>query len=142
MRCVRVAVAVVLMSAPVMAESLGAARVAEAPSPNVAIPAKPPITKPAEDTGNGTKPTDHKTMAEAAIIAALIAASVLGYTGNCACPEYTDKAGHSCGRRAAYFKPGGYRPICYPAKDITPGMIARFRQTGNIQEALSLLVAP
>ena len=123
-----------------MAESHGA-RVAEAP-PNVAVLAKPleSVTTLVQ-TGQSATP-DHKTMAEAAIIAALIAASVFGYTGNCACPQYSDKAGHSCGKRAAYHRPGGFRPICFPAKDVTPGMIAKFRQTGSVQETLSLLVQP
>ena len=62
-----------------------------------------------------------------AIIAALIARSLASYPGNCACPYNTDKAGRSCGRRSAHSKGGGRAPLCYP-DDITPAMIANYRQ--------------
>jgi hypothetical protein len=44
----------------------------------------------------------------------------------CACPYDVDRGGHSCGRRSAYDRPGGYSPVCF-ARDVTPGMIADFR---------------
>ncbi len=54
----------------------------------------------------------------------LIRVSRAGYSGNCACPYDTDRAGRSCGRRSAYSRPGGASPLCYE-RDITPDMIAR-----------------
>ena len=82
---------------------------------------------------------DHKTMAVAAIVAVLIVASVVGYTGNCACEHYTDRAGRMCGKRAAHSKPGGWKPICNAA-DVSPQMIEAFRKTGNPGAALALSV--
>jgi hypothetical protein len=57
---------------------------------------------------------------------AIIAESIRRYSGSCPCPYNVDRAGHSCGRRSAYSKPGGASPICYPA-DVTPKMIQDFR---------------
>jgi len=34
-------------------------------------------------------------------------------TGSCDCPYDRDKAGHSCGKRSAYSRPGGASPRCY-----------------------------
>jgi len=62
---------------------------------------------------------------------AIIQQSVTAYnaTGHpCACPYQTDRAGHSCGRRSAYSRPGGAAPLCYP-QDVTPGMIADWRRS-------------
>ena len=53
---------------------------------------------------------------------AIIQESLAGYPGNCPCPYNVDRRGHSCGRRSAYSRPGGYAPICYPS-DVTPAMI-------------------
>src|SRR5271154_6213406 len=33
--------------------------------------------------------------------------------GNCPCPYNTDRAGHQCGARSAYSRPGGAAPVCY-----------------------------
>lgn len=62
---------------------------------------------------------------------AIIQQSIATYnaTGHpCACPYQSDRAGHACGRRSAYSRPGGAAPLCYP-DDVTPGMIADWRQT-------------
>jgi hypothetical protein len=62
---------------------------------------------------------------------AIIQQSAAAHNGTghpCACPYQTDRAGHSCGRRSAYSRPGGAAPLCYP-EDITPGMIADWRMT-------------
>lgn len=56
------------------------------------------------------------------IVQQIIADSIAQYPGPCACPFNTDRAGHSCGRRSAYSKPGGYAPICY-ATEVTDEMI-------------------
>lgn len=60
---------------------------------------------------------------------AMIEQSIAAYvaTGHpCACPYQTDRAGHTCGRRSAYSRPGGAAPLCYP-QDVTSGMIADWR---------------
>jgi hypothetical protein len=60
----------------------------------------------------------------------IIQESVSDYlaTGHpCACPYNEDRAGHSCGRRSAYSRPGGAEPICYPA-DVTDGMVQDWRK--------------
>jgi len=83
-------------------------------------------------------PTNSRTkeiLTDAAIIAALIAASVAAYRaggpGPCACPEDTDRAGHRCGRRSAHDKPGGWDVACYPS-DITKEAIEAYRESqGN-----------
>lgn len=56
----------------------------------------------------------------------LIADSIAQYPGPCACPYQSARNGSSCGRRAAYVRPGGYAPLCY-AKDITSAMVAEYR---------------
>ena len=57
----------------------------------------------------------------------LIKESIANYSGNCPCPYNTDRAGHKCGKRSAYSRPGGASPICY-ASDVTPKMIADYRK--------------
>jgi hypothetical protein len=57
---------------------------------------------------------------------AMIAESIRNYSGNCPCPYNSDRAGHSCGARSAYSKPGGESPLCYPG-DITDAMLERWR---------------
>jgi hypothetical protein len=68
------------------------------------------------------------TMSNDAIVATIIRMSLDRYHshGPCACPYDRDRAGHSCGGRSAYSRPGGYAPLCYP-RDVTPGMIMDFR---------------
>lgn len=58
----------------------------------------------------------------AQVLQAIIAESIASYSGSCPCPYNTDRAGHSCGRRSAYSKPGGASPICYE-QDVTQSMI-------------------
>lgn len=60
---------------------------------------------------------------------AIIHDSIAAYqsTGHpCACPYNADRAGHSCGRRSAYSRPGGAAPLCYP-NDVTAGMVQDWR---------------
>jgi hypothetical protein len=66
-------------------------------------------------------------LSDAAIAKLLIDRSIAGYPGPCACPYQSARNGSSCGKRAAYVRPGGYAPLCY-ATDVTPGMIAAYRQ--------------
>lgn len=62
---------------------------------------------------------------------AIIRESLASYPGPCPCPYNIMRNGRSCGNVSAYVRPGGYAPICYE-RDVTPGMIQRYRQThGN-----------
>jgi hypothetical protein len=38
--------------------------------------------------------------------------------GTCACPDDTDKAGHRCGKRSAFCRPGGAEVQCFRSGDI------------------------
>jgi len=57
----------------------------------------------------------------------IIAESIAGYPGNCACPYSTMRNGHRCGGRSAYSRPGGRAPICY-YDDVTEAMVMRWRR--------------
>lgn len=58
----------------------------------------------------------------------IIAESLRDYPGPCPCPEYLDHAGHRCGRRSAWSRPGGYAPKCYPS-DVSDQDVADFRRS-------------
>ena len=73
---------------------------------------------------------------DAAIAALLIKASIANYSGSCACPYQSDRAGRSCGRRSAHSKPGGNAPLCFE-DDVTPAMIASYRRQNGSREAAS-----
>jgi hypothetical protein len=57
----------------------------------------------------------------------IIKDSIASYPGTCACPYNVDRAGHQCGRRSAYSRPGGYAPLCYP-NDVTKEMVEDYRK--------------
>lgn len=81
-----------------------------------------------------TRPGHSESLTDAAIAAAIIAASIGAYKAMgrpCACPEDTMKNGARCGNRSAYAKPGGAKPLCYTT-DITADMISVFRKTRTI----------
>ena len=63
----------------------------------------------------------------AAIKQKIIQESINRYPGNCPCPYNTDRAGHSCGRRSAYNRAGGYAPKCY-ASDVSASEVASYRR--------------
>ncbi|MGF3025529.1 hypothetical protein ACQVP2_22225 [Methylobacterium aquaticum] len=65
-------------------------------------------------------------LSDAEIAKSLIAESIAGYDGPCACPYQHDRAGRSCGRRSAYNRPRGAKPLCSEA-DVTPEMLAAAR---------------
>lgn len=70
----------------------------------------------------------------ARLAAAIIAASVAAYlaTGRpCACPYSTMRNGRVCGEQSAYAKPGGLKPLCFPAA-VTFDMIPAYRANGAI----------
>ena len=61
------------------------------------------------------------------IAAEIIQHSIQIYPGNCPCPESRDKAGRRCGKRSAYYRRGGYKPICY-VTDVTDEIIFHYLQ--------------
>jgi hypothetical protein len=114
------------------------------PARNVPAPTEAPqalIQGQTPDVDPRKAHPEHKTMAEYAVVAFLMAASVFGYTGNCACPHYTAANGSRCGKRSAYDKPNGAKPLCYPT-DVTPQMLNAFRATGIPAAALALNAHP
>ena len=64
---------------------------------------------------------------DAVIIDTMIRESKARYAGRCACPDDLAKNGARCGKRSAYSKPGGARPLCY-AKDLSQAMISAYRK--------------
>jgi len=72
-------------------------------------------------------PASARPLTDAEIRQALIQQSLASYPGNCPCPYNVDRRGHSCGRRSAYSRRGGYAPICY-ASDVTPAMVREYHQ--------------
>ncbi|MCF4130191.1 hypothetical protein [Methylobacterium sp. SyP6R] len=63
---------------------------------------------------------------DAEIAKRLIAESIARYRGSCACPYQHDRAGRSCGRRSAYNRPRGAKPLCFEA-DVTSDILAAAR---------------
>jgi hypothetical protein len=57
----------------------------------------------------------------------IIKESIDSYPGNCPCPYNTDRAGHRCGARSAYNRPGGYAPKCF-ASDVSAAEVATYRR--------------
>jgi hypothetical protein len=77
---------------------------------------------------------DHSKLTDAAIIALIIAGTIAIYKSTgapCACPSDTTRNGSSCGGRSAWSKPGGAKPMCFPA-DISADMIKAYRATKAI----------
>jgi hypothetical protein len=75
----------------------------------------------------GQSQTAKAPKTDAEIKQAIINESIASYRGNCPCPYNTDRAGHRCGARSAYSRPGGASPICY-AKDVTQKMVDDYRK--------------
>jgi hypothetical protein len=73
--------------------------------------------------------TQKTAKTDAEIKQSIIAESIASYRGNCPCPYNIDRAGHRCGARSAYSRPGGASPICY-ARDVTQKMVDDYRN-GN-----------
>jgi len=57
----------------------------------------------------------------------LIQQSIANYPGSCACPYQRDRIGRLCGKRSAWSRPGGHKPLCYPS-DVMPKMIESYRR--------------
>lgn len=60
----------------------------------------------------------------------IINESIAAYRGNCPCPYNTDRAGHRCGKRSAYSRPGGASPLCYAA-DVSQKMVDDYGRKTN-----------
>ncbi|MCD6035683.1 MAG: hypothetical protein K0R63_1424 [Rickettsiales bacterium] len=56
----------------------------------------------------------------------IIQNSLSQYSGGCPCPYSINKAGRTCGKRSAYSRPNGEKPICYP-KDVTKSMLELYK---------------
>jgi hypothetical protein len=61
----------------------------------------------------------------------------IGYTGNCPCPNNSDRAGNSCGGRSSYSK-GGQISYCYD-RDVSDSQVATQRASmiANVQNQLT-----
>ncbi len=70
---------------------------------------------------------DAARLSDAQVKQAVIRESLASYPGTCPCPYNTDRRGHSCGRRSADSRPGGYSSICY-AEQVTSAMIVDYRR--------------
>ena len=64
----------------------------------------------------------NKAASEHKIIAEIIEASIVSYSGNCPCPFSRASNGNRCGKRSAYSRGGGYAPLCF-SSDVTQEMI-------------------
>jgi hypothetical protein len=104
--------------------------------PSLAHAQRAPDVVPQHAPAQSPKTSDdeHARLTDVAIAALIIAASVAIYksTGKpCACPNDTARNGSSCGGRSAWSKPGGAKPVCFPA-DINADMIKAYRTTKAI----------
>lgn len=58
----------------------------------------------------------------------LIQQSIAAYSGNCPCPYNRASNGSRCGKRSAYSRPGGAKPLCFPS-DVSDAMIESYRKS-------------
>ena len=96
-------------------------------APKTEAKGAPPVqTTPAKEPSKAKE-----FLTDAAIVAAIIAASIAFYKtdsgGPCACPNDVDRAGHKCGKRSAHDRAGGYSVTCF-ANEVTTEMIAGYRK--------------
>ena len=68
-----------------------------------------------------------KKLSDSEIKKILIRQSIAGYSGNCPCPDNTDRAGRRCGGRSAWSRPGGASPLCYES-DVTQSRVEAYRK--------------
>lgn len=77
-------------------------------------------------------PSSKQVLTDAAVVAAIIAASIAAYRsggpGPCACPEDRDRVDHRCGKRSAHSRAGGWTVYCY-ASDVSKEMIDAYRKS-------------
>ena len=67
-------------------------------------------------------------LSDAQVRRLVIQESLQSYSGSCPCPYNTDRAGHRCGARSAFSRPGGASPICYD-NQISDEQVRQYRQT-------------
>lgn len=91
---------------------------------------RPTLDDDDEEAKPKKPPPKIDVLTDTAIIAKLMALDASSYSGNCRCPENTDRAGRRCGARSAHSRAGGRAPLCYPS-DVKPGAIAAFRANGG-----------
>ncbi len=58
----------------------------------------------------------------------VMANSLNSYNGPCACPYSRNSDGYECGVEAQYYKPGGFRILCYP-QDVRGQLNIYYRKT-------------
>ncbi len=90
----------------------------------------PTVQKVAIGRPEISTPSTSSSHTDGEIAQILMARSQASYRGSCSCPENRDRAGRRCGKRRAYFRPGGATPLCY-SSDVTPAMIAEYRRTAG-----------
>lgn len=95
----------------------------EAPNPQPLIVATSTNPTPKADR---TAATANAAISDDTIRQEIIRESLASYGGSCPCPYNTDRAGHSCGRRSAYSRPGGAAPLCFDV-DVTDEMVRGYR---------------
>ena len=98
---------------------------ARTPSVSKPRPAIAPVQQPKQVT-----PVKKPQVSRAIIVQRIIAESLASYPGNCPCPEYRDRAGRRCGKRSAWYRAGGYAPLCYPS-DVTEDMISKWSEANQ-----------
>lgn len=69
-----------------------------------------------------------ESLSDNAIRERIVQESIAAYPGSCPCPFNVDRAGHACGARSAFSRPGGRAPICY-ARDVTQEQVDAYRKT-------------
>lgn len=143
MRCAAFVLLIVLSACSKQAEKVS--EPAQAANPQVALAAPPPVRleQQAAKTPTIAKPspapsapaiqpqpraTTAPGLSDGDVKLALMGRSAASYSGNCRCPEDTDRAGRRCGKRSAYLRAGGAAPLCYDS-DVTPAMILQYRQS-------------
>jgi hypothetical protein len=75
-------------------------------------------------------PAEAQRLSDDAIRKLMMEESLVGYRGNCPCPQNLAANGSRCGARSAYSKRGGAGGglLCYP-EDITDKMVDEYRRT-------------
>lgn len=104
-------------SAP--AAPIAAARSEAAPQPVAVAKAEP---APAA----ASVPTPVIEPSDAEIARRIVAREAVWASGNCRCPDDTDRRGRRCGTRSVYSRAGADKPVCYE-KDVSAAMIEAYR---------------
>lgn len=92
------------------------------------------VTALAETRPKQIRDSTAEPLAEAAIVALIIAGSIAAYKAlgkPCACPDDRKSNGHKCGGSSARSRAGGYKPLCYTS-DVTAPMIEAYRRSKTI----------